>query len=112
MPSIFTKILNKEIPSEILYEDDICFVIKDIAPHAPVHLLIIPKKEIQSISYMEPGDESIVGHLFVVAKKMGEEFSLSGYKLLFNVNEAGGQEVMHLHLHLMGGARLSMPEMK
>lgn len=99
--SIFTKIHRGEIPSEILFQDEIAFVIKDINPKAKTHLLIIPIKPIPTIMDMEEGDEAIVGHLFKIAKQMGEQQKLPGYKLQINVGAHGGQEIFHLHLHLL-----------
>lgn len=99
--TLFTKIYKGEIKSEILYQDEICFAIKDINPKAKTHLLIIPIKPIPSIIEMEENDEKIVGHLFKVAKKLGEDLNLPGYKLQINVGKEGGQEIFHLHLHFL-----------
>jgi len=106
---IFCKIINKEIPAEFLFEDDLCVAFPDIHPIAPVHVLVIPKKHIASVTELEREDEPIMGRLTMAAKKLAEELSVSekGYKLLFRVGEHGGQEVAHVHLHLIGGARLS-----
>jgi histidine triad (HIT) family protein len=103
MDSLFTKIINREIPAQIEYEDDLCIVIHDKFPKAPVHLLIIPKKEISTI--MEAGDEdqALLGHLILIARNMGKKLGLEGYRLQFNVGHKGGQEIFHIHLHLMGG---------
>ncbi len=102
---LFCKIINREEPSEFLYEDDTYVVFKDINPHAPVHLLLVPKKHIRSINDIQTGDESILGGLFTLAKKMAKEQGIneSGYKLLFNVEKGGGQVIFHIHLHLIGG---------
>lgn len=102
MTSIFTKIINKEIPANIEFEDDKCIVIHDINPKAPVHLLIIPKKEIPSIIDLEDNDSDLIGYLFLVARDIAKKMNLDGYKLIFNVGEKGGQEIFHLHLHLLG----------
>mgnify|MGYP001608433280 FL=1 len=101
---IFCKIINKEIPSEFLYEDENCVIFKDIHPKAKTHLLIIPKKHIHSIAEMEEGDEKIVGHLTRCAKSIGNKLNLSGYQLQINVGKDGGQEIFHLHIHLMSNA--------
>ena len=98
---IFCKIAAKEIPSEFLYEDDNCVVFRDIHPKAKTHLLIVSKKHIHSIAEMESGDEVIVGHLFNVAKKIAADLGLSGYNLQINVGKEGGQEVFHLHVHVI-----------
>lgn len=105
---VFCNIINKTIDSKILFENERLIVIKDILPKAPVHLLVIPKKHILSVSHLEPGDEPVVGEMVVVAKLMGEKFGVSetGYKLIFNVGRDGGQVIPHLHLHLMGGKKL------
>lgn len=102
MGTLFTKIMNGEIPSEMVYEDEVCVAFKDIHPKAPVHLLVVPRKEVVSVMELKEGDGEMVGHLIFVAKGLAEELGLVGYKLLFNVGERGGQEVPHLHLHLMG----------
>ena len=106
---IFCKIINKEIPTDFLYEDDLVVAFKDICPIIPVHLLIIPKAHIASIADLQDKDEALVGRLIMVAKKLGQEFGIAenGYKLLFRVGRHGGQGVPHIHLHLLGGARLS-----
>ena len=104
---LFCKIVNREIPTEFLYEDEDedCVVFKDIKPAAPVHLLLVPKRHIRSINDLEDGDLGLVGHLFGVARQMAKEQGVnqSGYKLLFNVEKGGGQVIFHLHLHLIGG---------
>ena len=101
MSSIFTKIINKEIPANIEFEDDQCIVIHDIHPKASIHLLIIPKKEITTIMDAEDSDQSLLGHLILVARNMGRKLNLEGYKLVYNVGEKGGQEIFHIHLHLL-----------
>ena len=108
MSSIFTRIIAREIPSEIVYEDDDIIAIKDINPAAPVHLLIIPKKEIATVNDLQPEDEAVMGRLFTVAARLAREHDIadSGYRLIMNTNDDGGQEVFHLHLHLLGGRRL------
>jgi histidine triad (HIT) family protein len=98
---VFCKIINKEIPSEFLYEDQFCIAFKDINPKTETHLLIVPKKHIPTIIDMEEGDEKIMGHLVVCAKKIGEQLNLPGYMLQINVGKDGGQEVFHVHMHMM-----------
>ncbi len=104
---IFCNIINRKLPSEFLYEDDTVVVFKDIHPHAPIHLLIVPKKHIRSINDLEEDDKSIVSETIDIAKVMAVKTGISGsgYKLLFNVEKGGGQVIFHLHLHLMGGWR-------
>lgn len=113
MDCLFCKILAGELPSEKLYEDELCTVIKDKYPTAPVHLLVLPKKHIYSIAHIEEKDSILMGHLVWVAKKMADEHKLPGYKLVWNVNKEGGQVIFHVHLHLLGdpsGARLKFPD--
>lgn len=99
---IFCKIINKEINSRSEYEDDQSIVIHDLNAKSPVHLLLIPKEHIATVADIKEGEEQIIGHLIRIANKMAKKFQLSGYKLLFNVGKEGGQEVFHVHLHLMG----------
>ncbi len=105
MDCIFCKIINKEISSEIIFEDEEVVVFKDIKPKSPVHLLIVPKKHIESINEAQEEDKELIGKLFLVARDFAKKTGVSdsGYKLLINVGEGGGQEVFHLHVHLMGG---------
>lgn len=102
---IFCKIINKEVPSEIIFENGDIVVFRDVKPKAPIHFLVVPKKHIVSVNEVKEEDKEILGELFLVAKKVAEEsgISNSGYKLSINVGEGGGQEVPHLHLHLLGG---------
>jgi len=102
---IFCKIIGKEIPSEFIYEDEEMIAIRDINPKAPVHLLIIPRKHIRSINNIVPSDEALIGRMMTVAKGLAatEGTDQSGYRVFFNVEKGGGQEVFHLHLHLIGG---------
>lgn len=106
--TIFTKIINREIPADIVYEDEQILAFKDIHPLAPVHVLIIPKKEIPSMNDLEDADQALMGKMLMVARNIAKDLNISekGYKLLFRVGEHGGQEVKHIHLHLIGGARL------
>lgn len=109
METIFSKIIRKEIPKDFLYEDERVIAFDDIHPIAPVHVLIIPKKPIESIATMEDEDVSTVGHMFLVARDIAKNLNISdkGYKLLIRVGHDGGQEIPHLHLHVIGGARLT-----
>ena len=108
MPTIFSKIIAKEIPADIVYEDDLVLAFKDIQPQAPVHILIIPKKAIATVNDVTAEDEATLGRLFTVAAKIAKEQGIdaSGYRLMVNVNKDGGQEVFHLHMHLLGGRSL------
>jgi histidine triad (HIT) family protein len=105
---IFCQIIAKEIPAEVVYEDEAILAFKDIQPVAPVHILIIPKKHIASINDLGAEDEVLAGHIILVARKLAQDLQTAekGYKLLFRVGQWGGQEVEHIHLHLIGGARL------
>ncbi|MCD6402409.1 histidine triad nucleotide-binding protein [bacterium] len=108
MDCIFCKIIKKEVPADIVYEDEKIIAFKDIKPMAPVHILIIPKKHIPAITDIKEEDVELMGRLIFVAKKIADDLTISkqGYKLLFRVKEHGGQEVNHIHLHLIGGAPL------
>lgn len=108
MSTIFSKIISREIPADIVYEDDLVLAFRDIAPQAPVHILIIPKQEIPTVNDISATDEAALGRLFSVAAKIAsaEGIADSGYRLIVNCNEHGGQEVFHLHMHILGGAPL------
>jgi len=99
---VFCKIINREIKSEIVHEDDFCVAFKDINPKKRVHLLIVPKKHIPKVSDIKEGDEKLMGHLIKTAKELAEKNSSEHYQLLFNVGKEAGQVVFHAHLHLMG----------
>ncbi len=109
--TIFTKIINKEIPADIIYEDDLSLAFNDIQPQAPVHCLIIPKKTIATINEMTEEDKPLLGHLFWVAKQLAAQqgFAEDGYRVVMNCNEYGGQSVYHIHLHLLAGKPLGWP---
>ena len=108
--SIFTKIKNKEIPGNIIYEDDKCFALEDINPQAPVHILIIPHKEITKISDSTPEDKELLGHLLLVSKTIAQKYELeNNYRLIINNGAGAGQSVFHIHVHLMGGRSLDWP---
>lgn len=100
--TIFKKIIDGEIPAEKYYEDDLCIAIKDINPQDEVHFLVIPKKEIKTIFDMSEDDEKLVGHLHFVWAKVAKDLGLEWCKMNFNVWEKWGQEVMHIHLHVLG----------
>ncbi len=111
MSSIFTKIINREIPAAIVCEDDECIAFRDIDPKAPVHILIVPKKEIPSLAEVTGKDKTLLGHLLVKASEIAkaEGISESGYRVVVNTNKEGGQEVYHLHLHILGGRQMTWP---
>ncbi len=108
--TLFEKIINKEIPAEILYEDDISIVIKDISPQAPTHLLIIPKKVIPKLSDATDEDQDILGHLMLLAGKIADQLGLDEtFRLVVNNGSKAGQSVFHLHIHLLSGRTLNWP---
>lgn len=108
MDCVFCKIINKELPSDMVYEDERFIVFKDIKPKAPIHFLIVPKKHIVSIEQLEPEDKELIGELFLIVKKIARDKELRGYKLQINVGREGGQLVDHLHLHLLSGEPIEM----
>jgi histidine triad (HIT) family protein len=104
---VFCQIVNAETATEILHQTDTLVVFKDINPHAPVHLLIVPRRHIRSINDLSEADHQILSEMIMTAKEMAKDHAVSksGYKLLFNVERGGGQVIFHLHLHLIGGWR-------
>lgn len=111
MSCLFCKILEGEIPGTILYEDEHVIAFRDIKPQAPTHCLIIPRKHISTINDLALDDTWLAGHILQTAKMLAEKEDLSaeGYRLVFNVNANGGQEVYHIHLHLLGGRKMHWP---
>ena len=108
--TIFKKIIDGEIPADIVYEDDQCLAFRDVNPQAPTHVLVIPRKEIESLAHVEEADTELIGHLFVVVRKLADELGLSdGYRTVLNCGRHGGQSVDHLHVHLIVGRPLSWP---
>lgn len=110
MATIFSKIIAKEIPADILHEDDVCLAFRDINPQAPTHFLVIPKKEIVSLAELADEDQSIIGHCVMVASKLAAAEGLAGgYRVVVNTRDDGGQEVPHLHFHVLGGRKMTWP---
>ena len=111
MSTIFKKIIDKEIDSEIIYENNNLICFKDISKQAPIHLLIIPKKEIKTINDIEDCDKELIGDMFIAAKKIAKKLKIDkkGYRLVFNCNDDGGQTVFHIHMHLLAGRKLTWP---
>ncbi|MBJ2128161.1 histidine triad nucleotide-binding protein [Alteromonas sp. IB21] len=109
--TIFDKIINKEIPADILYEDELALAFKDINPQAPTHFLVIPKKQIATVNDIAEEDRVVVGHLSFVAAQIAKEqgFADQGYRTVMNCNEYGGQTVYHIHLHVLAGKPLGWP---
>lgn len=105
MSTIFAKIIEGEVPADIVYRDDRVTCFRDINPAAPVHLLIVPNKTIATVNDLEDEDERLAGHMLLVAKQLAQQQGIaqSGYRLIINCNREGGQEVYHLHMHLLGG---------
>lgn len=111
MPTIFTRIINREIPAKIVYEDDLCLAFEDIAPQAPTHVLLIPKQEVASLDALGEQHAALAGHLLLIARRLARELGVaeSGYRLVTNIGKDGGQSVDHLHFHLLAGRALTWP---
>jgi histidine triad (HIT) family protein len=108
--TLFKKIIDKEIPAEIVYEDEQCLAFRDVAPQAPTHVLVIPKREIASLADLTESDEALVGHIYSVIRQLAAELGLEGgYRVVVNCGPDGGQSVDHLHFHLLGGRKLKWP---
>ena len=108
--SLFTKIINREIPADIVYEDDLCLAFNDINPQAPTHILIIPKKPIQKLADAVDEDQGLLGHLLLKAKDIANNLEIGdAYRLVINNGESAGQTVFHLHVHLLAGRAFSWP---
>jgi histidine triad (HIT) family protein len=108
--TIFSRIIRREIPARIEHEDDLCLAFHDVAPQAPVHLLVIPKQPIPSLAEATAADTPLLGHLVAVASSLAHKLGLGdGYRLVINTGRDGGQTVHHLHIHLLGGRPLSWP---
>lgn len=107
---IFCRIIQREIPAKIVFEDDTALAFEDIRPEAPVHLLVIPKRHIASLSEVTSADQDLVGHLFAIAAKLARERNLEGgYRTVMNNGAGAGQTVFHLHVHLLGGRAFHWP---
>ena len=106
--TIFEKIIDRELPSKIIFEDDKCIVIEDIAPKAPIHLLIIPKKLITKLSEAQTNDKDLLGHLMLVAKEVAKKMNINdAFNIVINNGKDAGQTVFHLHIHLLAGKNFS-----
>ena len=107
-PTIFGKILRKEIPANVVYEDDHVLAFHDIAPKAPVHVVVIPKQHLEGLNDAQAGDENLLGHMLVVVNHIAKDLDIqkSGYRVITNIGSDGGQEVPHLHFHILGGGKL------
>lgn len=109
--TIFGKIIRKEIPARIVYEDEFCIAFHDVAPQAPVHVLVIPKKPIVSLEQLEASDATLLGHLWLTIQQVARQLNVaeSGYRVVVNCGKDGGQSVDHLHFHILGGRSLKWP---
>ena len=109
--TVFQKIIDREIPADIVFEDDICIAFRDVAPQAPVHCLVVPKKHIQRLSEASAADKEILGHLLLVAAKVAQITGIdkTGFRTVINCGKDGGETVPHLHLHVLGGRSLQWP---
>ncbi len=108
--TIFARIIDREIPAKIVYEDEHCLAFEDIHPAAPTHLIVIPKRAIASVDAVEASDETVVGHLFTAMRAIASQLGLKdGYRVVTNCGRDAGQEVMHLHFHMLAGRRFTWP---
>ena len=107
--SLFTKIINRQIPAKIVYEDDTYIAIHDISPQAPVHVLVIPKRQIATLNDLSAANAEMVGGLFLVAAKVMKEMGHSDYRTVFNCGPGAQQTVFHLHLHVLAGRKFTWP---
>lgn len=108
--TIFERIIDKEIPAKIIYEDDQCLAFHDIAAQAPIHVLVIPKRPIESVATLADSDAELMGHLWIVIRDLARQLKLdNGYRVVVNSGRDGGQSVDHLHFHLLGGRQMTWP---
>jgi len=110
MTTIFSKVIRREIPADIVYEDELCLAFRDINPQAPTHVLLIPKKEIDSLTSADGADQALLGHLMLAAAKVARQLGVGdAFRLVVNNGAAAGQSVFHLHLHILAGRKLRWP---
>jgi histidine triad (HIT) family protein len=108
--TIFKRIIDREIPADIIYEDDRCLAFRDVSPQAPTHVLVVPKKEIANLEALSDEDAALVGHITLVIRNLARKLGLkNGYRVVANCGPDGGQSVDHLHFHLLGGRQLQWP---
>lgn len=109
--TIFSKIIRREIPADIVYEDDLCLAFRDISPQAPTHVLLIPKQPIPKLSDVTPEDKALLGHLLYTTQTVASNLGIAedGYRVVINTGTKGGQTVFHLHLHILGGRAMQWP---
>jgi histidine triad (HIT) family protein len=110
MTTLFGKVIRREIPADIVYEDELCLAFRDINPQAPTHVLLIPKKEIATLSGADAGDQALLGHMMLAAAKVARQLGVEdAFRLVVNNGAAAGQSVFHLHLHILAGRKLRWP---
>lgn len=110
MSTIFGKVIRREIPADIVYEDELCLAFRDINPQAPTHVLLIPKKEIDMLSSSTPGDQALLGHMMLAAAEIARQLGVGdAFRLVVNNGAEAGQSVFHLHLHILAGRKLRWP---
>jgi len=108
--TVFKKIIDREIPAEIVYEDQECLAFKDINPQAPIHVIVIPKKEIPNLEELREEEEALIGHLFIAMQRIAQQMGIStGYRVVLNNGPNAGQEVMHIHFHMLAGRKFDWP---
>ena len=107
--NIFLKIINKEIPAEILYEDNMAIAFNDISPEAPTHILVVPKKEIKKLSDTSKQDQDLLGHLLLVVNKITDKYKIEDFRVVVNNGTGAGQTIFHLHLHILAGRSFGWP---
>ena len=108
-PTLFEKIIRREIPADIVYEDEQCIAFRDIRPQAPAHVLVVPRRVIPTLNDVTRADEPLIGHLFTVAAKVMAAEGFADYRAVFNCGAGAGQEVFHLHLHVLAGRPMAWP---
>jgi histidine triad (HIT) family protein len=110
MTTLFGKVIRREIPADIVYEDELCLAFRDINPQAPIHVLLIPKKEIAKLSGADPGDQALLGHMMLAAAKVARQLGVEdAFRVVVNNGAEAGQSVFHLHLHILAGRKLRWP---
>ncbi len=110
MTTIFGKIIRRELPADIVYEDDLCLAFRDIRPQAPTHLVLIPKKEIARLADAQPEDQALLGHLLLAVNKIARQLGVEdAFRVVMNNGAGAGQSVFHLHLHILSGRRFRWP---
>ncbi|MEZ6059336.1 MAG: histidine triad nucleotide-binding protein [Planctomycetaceae bacterium] len=108
--TIFSKIINREIPADIVYEDELCLAFRDVSPQAPTHVLLIPKKPLESLDSLDDGDRDLAAHLMMTVPRVARQLEITdGYRTVINTGRDGGQTVFHLHIHILGGRPLTWP---